>query len=590
MAKRQGHKAPINSKPRVKDSREVDYFGLLRSCITDMPLRDGHKDKIFGYIRARRFDLIDQLVEHVVQDAMQHELTEELYTYTSLKAMYSKYDGLRSPKGELKAMNTWYLAERMCARTNVRLRLTELGIIGKGYHPILHHARCIVERILGDFSPSEWVENCRHGPGVALGLAGIATSGAFKYASSVYTVSPASAHLFSCMINTDPTWSHVVSEYKTRVEIVSDCDKLSFVPKNWKTDRTIGVAPMGNLYMQLGIGEMIVSRLLRAGIDLRNQENNQLAARSASLQQGVYGDDYVTLDLSMASDTVARQLVKFLLPETWYRVMNVTRTSCTLLPDGKVVRVSKFSAMGNGFTFPLESLIFYALAQAVASTTVHHNKVWVYGDDIIVPRGSALLLTEVLRWCGFSVNLEKSFYHGLFYESCGTDYLRGVPVRPVYWKSRFGHDRDIYVVVNLYRKWVSNFPSLSWISDSRSHLLQHCRNPILFGPPIVKDGTVINDVDDRVVSCDTSKYKIHVRKGIRWCKVYRTVPRRKPVLDDFAYLQAHHGLRETASYDDRIAYGWWRECKTSTASYDKQGIRTEPIRLTQTGTRRVSVS
>lgn len=590
MADGQGRKAPKGKRKQPKGQKSIDYFDLLRSCVTTMPLRDGHKDKILGHVRARRFDLIDTLVESTILDAQHRGDPETLFTYASLKAMYSKYEGLRSPDGERKALSTWFKAERMCSRANRRLRLTDLGLIGKNYLVYLEKARRIVHRILGDFSFSEMSENCRHGPGVALGLAGVATSGAFKYASSVYTVTPACYQLFRDLVITDKTWFNLVSKHQTRLDIVDDCDKLSFVPKNWKTDRTIGVAPMGNLYLQLGIGEMIIHRLKKVGIDLRNQENNQRAAYSASMLEGSYGDGYVTLDLSMASDTLCRELVRYLVPEAWFCVMNVTRTACTVLPDGSIVRTSKFSAMGNGFTFPLETLVFYALAQSVMSTTVHKNRIWVYGDDIIVPRGSALLLTEVLRWCGFSVNSEKSFYHGEFYESCGTDYLRGVPVRPVYWKSDFRNDRDVYVVVNLYRSRVSNFPSLPWISDCRSHLLQRCRSPILFGPPIVVGDRIIDEVDDRVVTRDTSLYTVRVKNGIRWCKVYRTVPRRKPVGDDFAYLQARHGLKSGESYDNRVDYGWWREYKTSVTRRNKQGVRTEPIRLTQTGTCRVSIS
>jgi len=74
--------------------------------------------------------------------------------------------------------------------------------------------------------------------------------------------------------------------------------------------------------------------------------------------------------------------------------------------------------MGNGFTFPLETLIFWALTRAVCGSTA---TVSAYGDDIICPSDRAEDVIAVLTEVGFSVNLEKSFWNGPFRESCGSD-------------------------------------------------------------------------------------------------------------------------------------------------------------------------
>lgn len=573
--------------PPNRDARrrfEFDYFKAVRSSVISMRLTGADESFILGSLRARDFARLDEFLERRILNALHTGSVEDLFAYRSVKAMYAKYEGLRSPAGEAKALASWHRAERACRRANLRIGLTTRGLIGKSYLPMLDHARRIISHILGNFEFEEFADACRHGPGAAIGVAGVATSGAFKYASGVYTVSPTCADLFLRLICEDETWATLVAKHQTKMAIVEDSDRLSFVPKNWKTDRTIGVAPMGNLYCQLGIGELISRRLKRAGIDIRNQTNNQRAARDASNHVGSYGDSYVTLDLSMASDTVSRTLVRYLLPEGWYEMLNCTRTACTLLPDGSSARVHKFSAMGNGFTFPLETLIFFALSQAVMSVTAHRNRIWVYGDDIIVPRGSALLLTEVLRWCGFTVNTEKSFYHGDFYESCGTDYLRGVPVRPVYWKSAFEHDRNVYVTINALGAALQHLPHIDWIITVRSNLLRMCNYPVLFGPPIVVDGgaSELVEVDDRIVTDDRSLMRLHVRNGIVWCKVYRTAARRKPILDDFAFLQARHSLREM--------HGVKQDCERGRSSRNKDGLYLVPIRLTSTGTRRVSVS
>jgi len=100
------------------------------------------------------------------------------------------------------------------------------------------------------------------------------------------------------------------------------------------------------------------------------------------------------------------------------------------MPDGSRERLEKFSSMGNGFTFPLESLIFWALASAASDDIVT-----VYGDDIICAVKDVELIIKVLEACGFAINKGKSFWSGPFRESCGSDYYRGIDVRPVYVKT-----------------------------------------------------------------------------------------------------------------------------------------------------------
>jgi hypothetical protein len=94
--------------------------------------------------------------------------------------------------------------------------------------------------------------------------------------------------------------------------------------------------------------------------------------------------------------------------------------------------------MGNGYTFELETLIFWALcataiedAGRIPSTGVN---LFVYGDDIIVPTEAVRNVVAVLRFMGFSLNEAKSFWEGSFRESCGGDFLNGEWVRPFYLK------------------------------------------------------------------------------------------------------------------------------------------------------------
>lgn len=529
-------------KASSKNSPNTKFWTILARAINLAPIDVSDKISLSGHLRSRSFSRMDGLLDERMLQAQQGADPSRYYAYASIKAMYSKSSIVTSPDSGEKALQTWLKAERYCRRANRRLRLTALGLIGGQYDHLLERARKIVAHVLGPLDLAEIADSAKHGPGVAIGVAGLATSGAFKYASRSYTVSPACATIFRDMVLTDYTWSNLVTKNQTRLEIVDDCDKLAFVPKNWKTMRSISIGPSGNIYTQLGIGVAIANRLKRVGIDLSDQRNNQRAAAEASSgAHSDYGSSYATLDLSMASDTLCRELVRYLLPDDWYRVLDVSRTSQTILPNGEKVRLHKFSAMGNGFTFPLETLCFYALSQACVADTRHKRKIWVYGDDIIVPKGSALLITELLRWCGFTVNPEKSYYHGEFYESCGADYLGGVPVRPVYWKRDLRSDRDFYVLINNYVEHLSDVPHRAWLHNLCDYLLRSCNNPILYGPPV--GGTASQVIDDRVVTTDRSLYTLRVKHSITFCKVHRTAPVLRDVHDDFAYLQARHGLR-----------------------------------------------
>lgn len=218
--------------------------------------------------------------------------------------------------------------------------------------------------------------------------------------------------------------------------------RVDFARKSAKTDRTIAVEPMLNQMVQLGIGDYIASQLRGFGIDTRNQARNQSLAKIGSLTGAL-----ATLDLSSASDTIATELVMSLLPLEWTCLLGSCRTRTQTTPDGDYVMLEKFSTMGNGFTFALETLIFYALACACTEGSL--EQVSVYGDDIIVPTDSVPLLTKVLTCCGFLVNKSKSFSSGPFRESCGADYFSGIDVRPVYVKDVFSGE-SLFVLHNSF--------------------------------------------------------------------------------------------------------------------------------------------
>lgn len=218
----------------------------------------------------------------------------------------------------------------------------------------------------------------------------------------------------------------------THNNIVVDTAKLIFVEKNAKTHRPICIEPLLNGFVQLGIGTYLKDRLrIRAKQDLLDQTRNQSLARAASVTGRL-----ATIDLSSASDTLAFSVVFDLLPEEWVDLLASFRTG-HMNYGGREYELEKFSSMGNGYTFELETLIFWSLCSACTELSGEdQDLVSVYGDDLIVPIGAVDLLMATLTWCGFNLNREKSFWTGSFRESCGADWLAGEPVRPVFKKDR----------------------------------------------------------------------------------------------------------------------------------------------------------
>jgi hypothetical protein len=153
--------------------------------------------------------------------------------------------------------------------------------------------------------------------------------------------------------------------------------------------------------------------------------------------------------------------------DTWYRLLDMSRTKYYRLPDGSIRRYELFSQMGNGYTFELESLIFWALASAVCSVLGIVEDVTVYGDDLIVPVESVPLLEKVLAYAGLTMNLDKTFFQhegNIFRESCGKHYFNGIDVTPVYVRETLDTIEAVILLANNLKRWAFNG---EWGLDAR---------------------------------------------------------------------------------------------------------------------------
>jgi hypothetical protein len=252
---------------------------------------------------------------------------------------------------------------------------------------------------------------------------------------------------FKDLVPEVPGWINAQTSSKIHIEIVPG-NVMFTVPKKTDIDRVACKEPDYNMFIQKGVGNHFRSSLRRIGINLNDQSINRSLARVGSTDGSL-----ATLDLSSASDSVTTELVFQLLPVTWFTFLDAVRCQVTVLDDGEEHRNCMFSSMGNGFTFELESLIFYALARATSYFTGTRGVVSVYGDDIIVPTRMAVDVIRVLSYMGFQVNPDKSHVDGPFRESCGGHYWNGVDITPFYVKKPITKLVDVIDVANKLRFW-----------------------------------------------------------------------------------------------------------------------------------------
>lgn len=371
----------------------------------------------------------DQLVELATDpsDYASVDCFRDDYVATSL---LSKANFLRTSFNRReKALEKFRKSEEQCRTTNLRvLPFAPEGMLPPELlHTLIPRVQSKIRQVLGRFEVEELFDSSDWGPGVSTFLKGSFSVKPNKYQSEIGMTQEVHDVIWPLLQRAYPSWhAEILAKASPRVEAGN---VITTVPKNSKTDRVIAIEPGWNLWFQKGVGAMIRSRLLRVGCNLNDQGNNQELSRLA------YHKGLATVDFSSASDTIAKEVVRLLLPPEWYRILDLFRCKTgRLSPDS--LYWEKFSSMGNGFTFELESLIFWAIAFVVTEEAGGDlNYVSVFGDDVILPSACFDRFSELSVLLGFTVNTGKSFSSGNFYESCGAHWFRGVDVKPFYLES-----------------------------------------------------------------------------------------------------------------------------------------------------------
>lgn len=418
------------------------------------------------------------------------------------------------------ALDKFRESETFCTSSNMRLwRSSHGGLTPAMWPAVQHTARRNIERVLGPFISEEAELRSSFGPGATTSLRRNRGDTYHKFGHLKPDTTYENAFTARDYVFNIPRWWETLTGALPedrdnayldwpveRLFNIVPGNRVTTVPKNYKTERVIGIEPDMNMYVQKGIGACISSRLRRVGVNLKDQTLNQRRARLGS----IYGH-LATIDLSSASDTICVAIVESLLPDDWVAALKQSRSPRGVLPSGDSVLYRKFSSMGNGYTFELESLIFWALCSAVVDLEGHDGITSVYGDDIIVPTKSYPTVKEILTFAGFTCNEKKTFSDGPFRESCGKHYFKGCDVTPPYIRERPVSWTDYVALANKLRRHARMSYGLdSSYRKAYEHVIAHIppyfRNKI---PDQLGDLGLVSDFDEATPSYDRGIQAFH---------------------------------------------------------------------------------
>lgn len=386
-----------------------------------------------------------------------------------------------------RAVETFWQCERQCAETNVRLWKFLYGVVDPqdfGVVRFIDAWRENIRRILG---PIPKTLQLRFSGGATYADSGIKTTIPDKMSHA--PASTAGAVLLRSFYDGSAWDRAVCRDGLPSAHTIVRGNKFFTVPKDSEKDRGCCKEPALNVCLQLDVGLTLKQRLKAAGLDLwTGQEKHKRLARQASIT----GED-ATIDMSNASDTVCRLVPRVALPEQWHELLDSLRCTHTKV-GSRWVRLEKFSSMGNGFTFELETLIFSTLAITICELNgVDSSRVSCYGDDLIVPTEVVSDVLAALKFFGFTPNTKKTFTEGPFRESCGGDYFDGVPVRAHFIEELPDEPHKWIALANGLRRVCAGVPGRweavrgAWhecISAIPSHV-RACRGPEHLGDLVI---------------------------------------------------------------------------------------------------------
>lgn len=227
--------------------------------------------------------------------------------------------------------------------------------------------------------------------------------------------------------------SHLCDELGTLQALVDEdpIARVCLVNKDSRGPRVISCEPLELMWIQQGLMRSLYKHtkehpLTKGCLEFTDQDINNHLAREGSV------GGLATIDLKEASDRVALSLVRRVFPEPLVSALIAVRSVATRLPSGETLPLQKYAPMGSSLCFPVMACVIWssitvALMQKYSYSDPNRfvGRVFVYGDDVIVPEQDAADAIMALEAVGLKVNIDKSYTTGQFKESCGGFYFRG---------------------------------------------------------------------------------------------------------------------------------------------------------------------
>jgi hypothetical protein len=313
----------------------------------------------------------------------------------------------------------------------------------------------LIRDIFASFDPTDIVP--RHGPGsVATGEANHEKHVFSRIYSEIEKVYPFTEYFSYSMSAVADQWH----QYESLESLESGTAKVVLVPKDSRGPRIISCEPLEYQWIQQGLGRAIVAHLEKNHITRGHVNFTDQTVNGSLALEGSKTHKWVTLDMKEASDRVSCWLVSELFAKvpTLREALFATRSTHTRLPSGQVVHLKKFAPMGSCLCFPVESIVFYALA---VTSIIRRNReetpnrsfralrnsalsaVYVYGDDLIIRSKDYAPVLLALPTVGLMFNESKCCTAGSFRESCGVDAYNGVNVTPLRIKKVYETHRNV---------------------------------------------------------------------------------------------------------------------------------------------------
>lgn len=449
MSSKSRQNSRMKSKPGTTCTDAV-LLDVFNSLLTDLN-RDLNTDH-FNQWRCKSIKEYRKLVFPSYLHLENTKLVKGLHQITKFFSRYTAEDDAITPDvREANTFNAYY-------EDNIRVS-TLVNLDTVYTNRVLGLARRKARKILGKFDKAVMFDNVRFGRRAAIGIPYMQS---YLDCKMEYPLScdPLLCKLFEEYLCTDEVLQDAlqtgIQPFKGTVTSASrmkayDVDvthtphyeyarsvKLSLVPKKFDKLRPVTPYSTVSILLSLAIGDYMSDCLKNNGLNLsRLQEKHREMMFWMSAWDGK-GYEYATGDLHAASNSITWLLVRRVVPSDWYNILKKFQVkTIKYCPQGgkkkdtRSFHTETFLGMGSGVTFPLQTLIFYCIVDAIRELSLgNRGFVSVYGDDLIYPSSIQEKVVRVFSDLRLILNPDKSYAHGPFRESCGEDCHKGVSVRP----------------------------------------------------------------------------------------------------------------------------------------------------------------